>query len=234
MGKLYFDNMPAVDIAALKTSLGIADEGNANDYFYLKTEVDALIKGAEKASLLLNLKDIGSTVKSTPFGATTYGMAGVAMTSQKIYGVTHVIRDEVLITGVEYGQTASASFTANNFCGFDLCSVNLSTGVLTQLAKTANDGTIFSLSAGYGRKSFLVPVTLTPGVYVVRALWSSSATTTAPALTLSAAANMNDYTNILGTVVKGAFYRSTQTDLVTGDNMSSFFGSSFMYALHLY
>jgi len=45
MAKKYFDNMPAVDVAALKTSLEVAPENkeDATGLFYTKAEVAALI-----------------------------------------------------------------------------------------------------------------------------------------------------------------------------------------------
>jgi len=223
----------AQTIADLKTVLGIADEGNANDYFYLKTEVDALITEARTPKLLRDLKAIGSDVLSVPYGATTFGKTGSALTSGKYHAMLHIVEKTITVTGVEYGQTAAASFTGNNFNGFDLCSVDKATGVMTQIAKTENNAAIFT-GTGYLKKAFLAPVELTPGLYVVRVLWSSSATTTAPSLMLCATADQSDYSTILGTAIRTEFSRSSQTDLTTGESMSSGVGSSVMYALHLY
>jgi len=232
MGSKKPSEMSAATIAAFKTALRIADEGNATDYFYLKTEVDSLIVGAKKPGLLLDLALIGSDVISVPYGASTYGAKGSAVTSGRMYGMMHIVREAITVTGVEYGQSVSApSFTANNYNGFDLCSV--SADVLTQITKTVNDAAAFA-TYGYFRKAFPEPVVLQPGIYFVRALWSASTTTTAPALTVCATASNSDLETILGTTLKTSFYKSSQTDLVTGDALSGTYGSSIMVALHLY
>lgn len=216
----------------------IIDNINPHDSVYFKDEtytssqINALVVGAKKSDLALDLQAMGNDVVSVPYSAITYGTTGAAISSGRVYGVMHIVREAITVTGVEYGQSAVApSFTANNYNGFDLCSV--SAGVLTQITKTVNDANLFT-TFGYFRKAFPEPVVLQPGIYFVRALWCSSATTTAPALAICALSGTSDMNTILGTQLKTSFYRSSQTDLVTGETLSGTQPSSLMVALHLY
>jgi len=185
MGKSYFDNMPAVDISALKSSLGIADEGNANDYFYLKTEVDALIVGAKKPSLLTDIQVMGSNVKALPFGA--YILQGgvistATLTDGRLIGSLFVITEPLFLTGFGYSIYTAGDYTADNYNGISLYKVTGDVIDVVVGGQTADDGNMWKV-AGNNEKALPTPITLTPGLYYVRSLYNSSAQTTAPLIT---------------------------------------------------
>jgi len=204
------------------------------DETYNRELIDSLVISTGTSRLLLDLKRIGSAVVSVPYGATTYGAAGSAITSGRVYAVMHVITDTTTVTGVEYGQSvATPNFYARTaYNGFEICSY--SEGVITQIAQTVSDSTIFK-TYGYKRKAFPAPITLNPGIYYVRALWQASTVVAAPSIALYNAANVADLDAVvLGTSLKTSFYRSSQTSFVTPYTVTSGFGASLPVALNLY
>lgn len=194
---------------------------------YSAAEIDSLLLVVQP-TLLRDLKLIGSTIKSIPYGATTYGATGSAITSGRFYGVMHIVRDTITVTGVEYGISNSPALVDGGYNGFDVCSY--SAGVVTKITETA-DGDVFA-SFGYFRKAFPAPIVLNPGIYFVRAMCNG--TGTLPALTFAAQAAMGDLTTILGTSVRTSFYKSSETTLVSPFTLSGGSGSSLPLALHLY
>lgn len=86
------------------------------------------------------------------------------------------------ITGVMWYQMTRGSYTPNNFNGVALYSVT--GGTLTQVAISANNGTIWSASASstYGTQAFTSTYAAAAGIYFVGFLYNESAQVTAPGL----------------------------------------------------
>lgn len=128
------------------------------------------------------------------------------------------------ITGAMWYQAAQGAYTASN--NNYLALYSYSAGVLTQVAISANDGTIWKQVTNVITKTpFITPYVAQPGVYFVGTLWSASASTTTPTFgARSGLPNVSisilDYTNS----AKSTATLAGQTALTTPINMSALTG----------
>ena len=94
-----------------------------------------------------------------------------------------------IITNIGWRVGATqGSYTADEYNGIGIYSIDNTTGDLTLLGKTANDNTIWTgvAALGYGNKNFESPITLEKGVYFLAYLYNSSAVVSAPTLAATA------------------------------------------------
>lgn len=193
-----------------------------------KTEVDGKVQ-----SLLINgLQAMGSDVKLWPVGAHTVLGATYTMINSRELTVTFNVRERTSITGVHFKLSTIGDYTANNYNGFVLYSLNVSTGALTRVTDTANDDNIWKTNTTLPTKAFQAAQTLNPGVYVLAAVWNSSASTTAPILYMH-----NAYTtqNILfSNSIKVTGYKAAVTTSEASAAMSDFTALAYVGGFWLY
>ena len=92
------------------------------------------------------------------------------------------------ITGVTWWQTVAGDYTADNYNGVGLYSINTSTGEITLVASSTDDGNIWKGAANaYYSKAFSSPYSASVGKYMIAYLYNSSAQTTAPSVGITAA-----------------------------------------------
>lgn len=216
MGKSYFDNMPAVDIAALKESLGLNEEGDPTDFFYTKAQVEALLLTVENP-VLRDLKTLGSPALAVPLGSSqVLASTGSALTDGRCNIILFRLEKETIITGFKGLLTTLGDYTADNYNGFAIHSVSGSTA--TRIAETVNDGELWKSAAI--TKALPTPLTLQAGLYAVTLLFNASVSVIAPVLSYFGAANgmshgiakISSYINLQSTIPESI----TLTGNVTG------------------
>lgn len=133
-------------------------------------------------SYIDRLKALGSPVQYSNYMGGTTG--SVVLVNAKIILSSIYMPKTSTISNIGWRQVTQGSYTADEYNGLGIYSINTTTGDLTLLAKTANDGTIWStISAnGYGNKDLETNIILEKGIYFVAALYHSVAQTTAPTL----------------------------------------------------
>jgi hypothetical protein len=110
--------------------------------------------------------------------------AGVALSANQMRFVKINIDSAQTVHGIKWYQSAQGVFTPNNENRVSLYSVDVSTGTLTLVASSTDDGTIWSTAASntWTNKDFSSTYAASAGVYCIGFLYNSSAQTTAPAI----------------------------------------------------
>lgn len=166
---------------ALNGKVNEADSINPFDYVYTKQQTKAL---PTRSNFLEGLQRAGYGIKALPNGVNSTNI--LSGTYTLIDGdwqyVLVDVPDSVTLTGLGcMMNTPQASFTSDGYNGFVIHSVNKTTGVMTKVAETPNDGDLWK-AAAYAKvqKAFTTPVLLVPGTYAFSLVWNASATTTSP------------------------------------------------------
>lgn len=132
-------------------------------------------------NLLAEMQLLGSPVKAIPIGITNPGASSYALSDGTLHVVKVYIPEAMTITGVMFGGTVEGVYTADNFNGAALFSVE--DGTLTRVALTANSGNLWKVNYWGGQIAFTAPYSAQPGLYAIAILYNSSEETTAQELT---------------------------------------------------
>lgn len=168
-----------------------------------------------------------------PVGATNINANSGTMVDGTQYFQVYNIKKAKTITGVAFNMvTAQATFTADNFNGLVLYSVNKATGELTELTRTANDGNIWkgAINAKIS-VDFLVPQNVQPGLYAVGLIYNSSAQTTA--VTLATCGTVYSSFHLFNNNIRITSLKAAQTDLPSSVNMSTLTVASTVWGILL-
>lgn len=136
---------------------------------------------SKRNDALYVLRLMGSTALGLPVAAQFPAAAtNYAFVDGTAYLVTLYVDKACTATGLRWGTTATASFTADNFNGVGLYSI-AANGTHTKIAESANSASNFTTANG-GLQSvpFTSPISLQPGIYAAVVLYNSSAQSTAP------------------------------------------------------
>jgi hypothetical protein len=135
---------------------------------------------------------LGSTIKAQSFPVEDMATTVALATGQMRYFRVPVYTAQT-ITGVRWFQTVQGVYTSNNENRIALFTI--SGGTLTQVAVTADDGTMWSTPAAgtYSNKDFVTPYVAAPGYYYIGLVYNSSAQTTAPSIGGKTVAPAPDY-----------------------------------------
>lgn len=132
---------------------------------------------------------LGSNIKFQSLGRSiseATGANALADGTQRFVAV--YVRKQTTITGVKWFQGAQGDYTADNYNGVGLYAVNASTGDITLVASSTDDGNIWKAAAStISSKAFSSTYVADPGVYYISFLYNSSSQTTAPTLAAYAA-----------------------------------------------
>lgn len=144
------------------------------------------------------LADNPSTVAINAFGVSLKGyqpqnpgfnlITTTSLASGNVYGVLYYLPTAATITGVRWclGLSGAGSFTANNYNGFGLYTLNLSTNIGTQVASTTNSGSVWDGGGvganNWGSAAFSSTYSAAAGIYYILFMYSSSAQVTAPSI----------------------------------------------------
>jgi hypothetical protein len=174
-----------------------------------------------KADLLHALQMLGSEIKALPIGVFQLLGSTYTLVDGRSIGQLFVIDKAVTITGAAFVQQTQGNYTADNYNGFALLSVNKTTGVATKVTETADDGNIWKAAAlAKVSKAFPAPVTLQPGVYALMAVWNASATTQAPVVYAHVAIG-TQYKKTSGGVLDISFYIDPKNSFGATENISA-------------
>lgn len=187
--------------------------------------------------LLEAYQDLGSAFKSYPL-TIPQGITAITTNSGLTDGSARFVIIYVplgaTITGVKWYQTTQGVYTADNYNGVGLYSY--SSGSLTLVASSTDDGDIWKAASNtWATKAFSSTYVATAGIFVIGALYNSSAQTTAPAIGAAAAASnnavmTNDFTNS----AKISSSLGAQTTLPASTAMSSLTVNNTNIAFWLY
>jgi hypothetical protein len=177
----------------------------------------------ESSNFIKALQAMGSTIKAETVNASYFNSgSGVTMTDARISFMAVYLSNGATITGVKFQQDSSGTYTADNENRIGLYTYNSSTGELTLVASSANNGDLWK---GVQREIQTVPFT-TPyvaaeGLYFVGLIYNTSAATRTPRLLANS--NDADYLNTLGFTNNAGFglAASSQTTLGSSYNSNS-------------
>jgi hypothetical protein len=148
---------------------------------------------------------LGDGIKHTALGFPRTSIVGsTALTDGRAHYMSVWVEKGSSITGVEWYQTVAGNYTADNYNGVGLYSINTSTGLLTLEASSTDDGNIWKGASGaYYRKAFTTPFTTADKtVYYIAFIYNQSAVTTAPSL--------STYFTVQGAAMGSTFMSNSQ------------------------
>lgn len=127
---------------------------------------------------------LGNTIKAEPVGVSLLRATNAFnMTDQQIRFFVVRVREAGTITGAEFPISTQGNYTAANYNGFGLYTLDPSTGLLTQVASTPDDGNLFKGATGsMVQKAFTTPYTAAAGFYYIALLHCRSAVVTSPVI----------------------------------------------------
>ena len=132
---------------------------------------------------LLAFQEMGANFKAATIGNAWPGQGATpTLTNGRIYWHCVYVPKAFTATGVSFWLAQSGVYTASGYNGFGLYSINVGTGVLTQIAATTSSTTLFAGATGLTSVNFASTVALTEGIYYIGWLYGNSAQTTAPLL----------------------------------------------------
>lgn len=187
--------------------------------------------GASEWPVTTAFQILGSTYKGYPLGNINFNNAGQGSLANNgtIGFAAYHLPTAQTITGVKYVLGTAGNFTATNYNGLGLYSINA--GTLTLITSTADDGgSCFKTTTGLRTKAFPTPVSLVAGVYFIAIQVWASAVTTSPAF-LGTTYNSNavvtqDFTNSvkLGALLGGGLTALPATQTMSGMGSNWTFG----------
>jgi len=152
-----------------------------NNYLFLNGIGGYTVTPSEERKILITL---GSPALYASLGKSQLDItATVALTDGTARYIGVYISETTTITGVRWWQTVLGSYTADNYNGVGLYSVNLTSGDLTLVASSTDDGNIWKATANtFSFKAFTSTYSAAPGLYMIAFLYNSSAQVTAPSV----------------------------------------------------
>jgi hypothetical protein len=129
-------------------------------------------------------RDFGSSILYTTLNRQRSEVTGTSnMTDGQARFSIVKINAPTTITGFKWYQSVTGNYTSDNYNGVGLYTINTSTGALTLVASSTDDGNIWKGTVNtIQTKAFSSTYAAQPGYYAVMVLYNSSAQVTAPAL----------------------------------------------------
>lgn len=127
---------------------------------------------------------LGYTGKGETVGTNAFRIGGsLTMTDQQVRFSPLKIPNNVTITGVRYGSVTAGNYTANNQNRIGIYSFDSLTGLLTLVASTTNDGTLWATTSNtVGLRNLTTPWVAAAGIYWSAVLYCRSAAVSAPGI----------------------------------------------------
>lgn len=224
-------------------SLFAGPGSGADDYPAFRPQVIADLPNSIPNSKLLNsgnndllaLQLLGSSVKAATINnvlMAANGGSGAIIQGQAHYTAIYLPVGATL-TGVKFILLISGVYVATGYNGFALYTVNLGTGLLTQVAASTSSATVWAGSLGMISVPFSAPFVAAAGIYFIAYLPQWSSVTTAPTIhniTINGNAVSYDFAN--GIKVNSGI--NGQTTLSATQLSSALGVSGLLPALYLY
>lgn len=127
---------------------------------------------------------LGYTGKGETIGTNALRLGGqLTMTDQQVRFSPLIIPANATITGLRFGCMTAGNYTANNQNRIGIYSFNSSIGLLTLVASTASDGTLWATTSNtVGSRNLTTPWAATAGIYWSAVLYCRSAAVSAPSI----------------------------------------------------
>lgn len=204
-----------------------ADTTSFSSIVYTKSEVDGFNAILYQDQFQNDAFDISGINYLFPIASySIFGTGGVALASGTAQYVTYRVKTTTTVSKVTFMQTSpTGAYTSDAYNGFALYAVNKSTGALTELTRTVNDGNMWKQTAFTKvTVNFGASQSLTAGYYAVGLLYHSSAQTTVPQL--YSAGTINGFSSLFLGGFRIAAAQTGQTDLPTSTNFSTLSGGA--------
>jgi len=173
-----------VYIAGAELGLKVADStGYAVGNYVTHTQLTDATSGAgeKRDDLLQGLRAMGNSIIAFPMAMSSIGSSSYTMADGNAFFLAFILHEAATITGVAFINAQQGVFTAADFNGVAIYSVNENTA--TRVAISANDGDIWK---GTAYTKISVPLTSTynaaAGIYYVGIMYNQSAQTTGPSV----------------------------------------------------
>lgn len=180
---------------------------------------------------------LGYAGKGETIGTNAFRLGGsLTMVDQQIRFSPLKISVSTTITGVRYGSVTAGNYTANNENRIGIYSFNVLTGLLTLVAATTNDGTLWATTSNtVGSRNLTTPWTATAGIYWSAVLYCRSVVVSAPGI---ASGNASLFVPVMETAFAGSnkvcMLLAAQTSLPSSVNMSALTRSGTPIWIQLY
>lgn len=172
---------------------------NGNDTIYFGTHeaaagVTMMVDHIQQAKVntdILAYQLLGSVAVAETVGQKLmYSNTATALVDGQIKYTAICLPKYEQLDGVRVYVRTQGSYTGDNNNRVGLYSYNVSTGLLTLVASSANSATLWTSAANAGQTiAFSAPYHAAPGIYFVAFIYNNSAQTTAPALASGVALN---------------------------------------------
>jgi len=148
----------------------------------LPTNIPAVNMADAYNTDFLALQYLGSGIKGYVPGNMIYTLNNPQNLGTGIaYYIAVYVPKAATITGCAvFMQGGPGSYTATGYNGIALYGINVGTGLLTQVAASTNNATLWQAAQGILKVPFATPYSAQPAVYYVALLFSSSAIVTNP------------------------------------------------------
>lgn len=165
--------------------VALADSNLYNGGYQTPRVVDAKVRSAMKDPLVHGLRAMGNDIIALPLAHSVLNSTTITLSDRNTFFVAFYLPEQTVLTGVAFIVSRTGDFTAADFNGVALYTVNENTATVAALS--ANDGDIWR-QAQYTRVSvqFTSPYTAAAGIYYVGIMYNQSAETTAPMIYASA------------------------------------------------
>lgn len=139
------------------------------------------------------LKLMGSSMKGymPGFITCTSNSPVTLTTSGNSYYTSQYVPKQDTLSFVNFFLDTAGVFTAGTFNGCAVYSANLSTGLLTQVAISANNPAIYQGALGLKQVPLVTPFVATEGIYYAAATYQFSASTTNPVVSFTQTDNQS-------------------------------------------
>lgn len=189
-------------------------------------------------SNVTRLAEIGSTIKTLPFGYSFQSSSSAALTDGTAYYILQEPTYKATVaTGIKCLMGTQGAFTEDNFCGAALVEVNGDGTYSAPVAISNNLPGQFKLSAQSTMTfPFTTPYTMNPNkLYAAVILYNSSAQTTAPQISVGSGLSGNLANLFSPTIAKIAGLLTSQATIpATSINISSLTLASNPFLLCIY
>ena len=136
-----------------------------------------------KSQALSTAQCLGSPILAETISA-LLATAPTSLTDNAIRYVAIEVRDIISATGVMFFSRVQGNFVADQTNGLALYSQ--SAGTMTKVRETANDENIWKNAINtWVQVPFATPVTLTPGIYYLSAIYNNSSQSAAPQINMT-------------------------------------------------
>lgn len=140
--------------------------------------------GVSRGIDLLAIQALGSTIRAQTVGLSFTEMTGgIGLNDGQSNIMATYLPEGATLNGIKFWQSTTGVYTADNNNYIVVYSYNSTTGIATEVARTANNGNLWKGEANTMQSvPFITPYVASAGIYYALLLYNSSAQTTQPGI----------------------------------------------------